>query len=112
MRLEKQQVNEITDIICREVSSPFELYLVGSRANDSARGGDIDLLLIVFDSDHIETVLKKKHKIIDQIMAQPSIDETKTDLIIGDRNSLQTDPFISTLNDAKVSLFSRLPTST
>ena len=45
MRLEPEQVQAIREEV-HQADPAAEVYLYGSRANDSARGGDIDLLVV------------------------------------------------------------------
>ncbi|MCB0413827.1 MAG: nucleotidyltransferase domain-containing protein [Bdellovibrionales bacterium] len=104
MRLSLAQAQAIKKIISTHVRGPIQLYLVGSRAKDHLKGGDIDLLLLCHDPADRVYLSKKKYEILNQIMATPEIDETKTDLIIGSPDSLKNDPFIATLDQDKVEL--------
>lgn len=45
MRLDAREQSAIREII-READSEASIYLFGSRADDSAKGGDIDLLVL------------------------------------------------------------------
>lgn len=45
MRLTKQQIDTITQTFFRLAGTAATVYLFGSRLNDQARGGDIDLLI-------------------------------------------------------------------
>jgi len=45
MRLTPQQIQIITDVVTRLVGATAEAYLYGSRLNEQARGGDIDILI-------------------------------------------------------------------
>lgn len=45
MRLTKQQTNIITQTISRLIGTGAAVYLFGSRLNNQARGGDIDLFI-------------------------------------------------------------------
>lgn len=45
MRLSKEQIDTLKEAIFK-VDEDASLYLFGSRADDSKRGGDIDLLII------------------------------------------------------------------
>ena len=49
MRLSLAQAQAIKKIISTHVRGPIQLYLVGSRAKDHLKGGDIDLLLLCHD---------------------------------------------------------------
>lgn len=45
MRLTSQQMQAITEVIARLVGDAAEVYIYGSRLNDQAKGGDVDILL-------------------------------------------------------------------
>lgn len=45
MRLTTQQIHIITDVVTRLAGDSAEAYLYGSRLNEQARGGDIDILV-------------------------------------------------------------------
>jgi predicted nucleotidyltransferase len=45
MRLTKQQIHTITETVSRLAGMETEVYLFGSRLNDQAKGGDIDLYI-------------------------------------------------------------------
>ncbi|BDX03985.1 hypothetical protein MACH16_27330 [Marinomonas pontica] len=45
MRLTKQQVDVIKQVLFKHFGEGSELRLFGSRADDNARGGDIDLYI-------------------------------------------------------------------
>jgi len=45
MRLSKNQVEIITRIVKKLAGKSAQAYLYGSRVNDRAKGGDIDLLI-------------------------------------------------------------------
>lgn len=45
MRLTKQQTHAITQTVSRLAGTGAVVYLFGSRLNDQAKGGDIDLLI-------------------------------------------------------------------
>ncbi len=45
MRLTKQQIHTITQTVFRLVGMESAVYLFGSRLNDQAKGGDIDLFI-------------------------------------------------------------------
>jgi len=45
MRLTSTQIQAITQMVSRFAGDQAEVYLFGSRLNDQARGGDIDVLI-------------------------------------------------------------------
>lgn len=45
MRLTAQQIQIITDAVARLAGDTAEVYLYGSRLNEQAKGGDIDILV-------------------------------------------------------------------
>jgi len=45
MRLSVQQRRIITRVVSRFAGEAAEVYLFGSRLNDQARGGDVDILI-------------------------------------------------------------------
>ncbi len=45
MRLTKQQTHTIIQTVCRLAGMGAVVHLFGSRLNDQAKGGDIDLLI-------------------------------------------------------------------
>ncbi len=47
MRLTEQQIGIISRTVARVAGERAETYLFGSRLNDQARGGDVDILIEV-----------------------------------------------------------------
>ncbi len=45
MRLSRDQVQAINQIVHRKAGATAKVYLFGSRLDDNARGGDVDLLV-------------------------------------------------------------------
>ncbi len=45
MRLSEKQIHLISETVCRIAGPETELYLFGSRLDDNARGGDVDLFV-------------------------------------------------------------------
>ncbi len=85
MRLKAFEIEAIKSNI-KSFLPKAQVYLFGSRVDDSKRGGDIDLL--VHTKKIIEASLQRaiKEKILDQI------GEQKLDIIFTD--SLESSPFI------------------
>ena len=65
MRLSADEVEVIRDEV-RRLDAESEIYLYGSRTNDAARGGDIDLL-VVTDTLGFREVLRLRTRILDRI---------------------------------------------
>ncbi len=65
MRLEANQLKAIREEV-RQSDPAAEIYLFGSRADDAARGGDIDLL-VVSDKLGFREVLRLRIRILDRI---------------------------------------------
>jgi len=74
MRLTEQQVDIIKSEILK-YDSKAEIYLFGSRVDDGAKGGDIDLLVL-----SKEISFEHKIKILAQFMIK--MGEQKIDLVI------------------------------
>jgi predicted nucleotidyltransferase len=93
MRLNDKEVMGIIQAIDPFINNiPVDLRLYGSRVDDSKKGGDIDLLLIVpfAEKDSLQIA---KHKILAQI--KKNIGERKIDLLICDPGAIESDPFVS-----------------
>lgn len=45
MRLSEQQTQSILETVCRLAGADATVYLFGSRLDDHAKGGDLDLLI-------------------------------------------------------------------
>ena len=56
MRLKTEQITNIIEIVQAITPQPFQIRLFGSRLNDEAKGGDVDLLI---DIPHLLGLLQK-----------------------------------------------------
>jgi len=65
MRLKASEAKAIREKV-RQLDPAAEIYLYGSRANDSAIGGDIDLL-VVSDKVGFRDLLRLRRRILDRI---------------------------------------------
>ncbi|MBB71248.1 MAG: DNA polymerase subunit beta [Legionellales bacterium] len=102
MRISSDEKKAFSDVILKYVIPPAELRLFGSRADDSAKGGDIDLLLIV-ESDAIRsTIAFNKADILSEI--KTIIGDQKIDLVITTREKMQSDAFLQSVYPGSVLL--------
>jgi len=76
MRLKESELNNIKDIFMK-VFGEGELYLFGSRVDDSKKGGDIDLYIIPVSGDNL--ALKKLNFLV---LLKKAIHEQKIDVVI------------------------------
>ena len=65
MRLSAQEAGAIREEV-RRLDMAAEIYLYGSRVDDAARGGDIDLL-VISDTLGFRDVLRLRTRILDRI---------------------------------------------
>lgn len=89
MRLSNKEVQSITSNI-QLIDPKAQIFLFGSRAIDSLRGGDIDLLVI---SEKIS--FSDKITILGQIKQE--IGEQKIDLIVSSFEKSKNDAFIQSV---------------
>ena len=72
-----------------------ELFLFGSRVNDDAKGGDIDLLLLSDDRGFVQAISMSKHRLLASLYER--LGEQKIDFKVAHRQDAQSDPFLSTV---------------
>lgn len=85
MRLSKNQVKIITQILKKIAGESTQAYLYGSRINDQAKGGDIDLFIKV--KEKISRIEQARIKMeLEQALGLP------VDIIVQDEDS-QCTPF-------------------
>jgi uncharacterized protein len=80
MRLDANEAKAVGEEV-RRLDPAAEIYLYGSRANDSAKGGDIDLL-VISDTLGFREVLRLRTRILDRIGWQ------QLDLVVRRRDQL------------------------
>jgi len=61
MRLTIDQTRSVLTAVSRSINGMFEVYLFGSRLDDQARGGDVDLLIET--DDHLPLLDQARIKI-------------------------------------------------
>jgi predicted nucleotidyltransferase len=76
MRLEVEEVQALKKIL-KSYSAQSKIFLHGSRIDDEAKGGDIDLFYIVPDSE-LNELISKKHYIVSELTL--ALAEQKVDL--------------------------------
>ncbi len=102
MRMTSHERNVIIQVLSQYVSGDAELRLFGSRVDDDAKGGDIDLLLIVADNQLRDTFAYNKPEILSQVKAE--IGEQKIDLVITTLEKIQESAFLQMIYPQSLSL--------
>jgi len=95
MRLSPKDKELIIACIGSYLRGNASLYLYGSRADDTKRGGDIDLLVITKDPSTQETIANQKHRLLNDL--KKAIGDQKIDLSILSEEQLHNDPFFRTV---------------
>jgi predicted nucleotidyltransferase len=83
MRLSDIQIQNINSAILQSFENVFRIVLFGSRVNDKAKGGDIDLLVITDQSD--ADAFRSKIKALTKMVR--TMGERKIDLITAQKDS-------------------------
>ena len=92
MRLKPEYIQHIVDALTPFLSPGATLRLYGSRMNPKARGGDIDLLLLVPSVQQKNALQRDHHHLLAEIKKR--IGDQKVDLLISEPNELEKDPFL------------------
>lgn len=96
MRLLDREVSALVQSLEKELHGvAAELRLYGSRLDDSLKGGDIDLLLLVKDEQQVKKLRERKHYLLAAIKA--GVGEQKIDLLIASPGTIETDSFLQTI---------------
>jgi uncharacterized protein len=95
MRLSKYEIESIINA-CDQlmINSKAQLYLFGSRTNNTLKGGDIDLLLVV-NEEAYEIIAANKIALL--VAIKEKIGDQKIDLIIVSSKTRHTDNFINNI---------------
>lgn len=105
VRLTQQEINGVIAVITAFTDEAcVKLYLYGSRTDITAKGGDIDLLLVCQQSEAQNALLAIKHSILAEI--KDRIGEQKIDLLITTTADLSEDPFLQLILPKAVLLYS------
>jgi len=95
MRLTESEIRAIREELAR-LDPDAQVYLFGSRADDGARGGDIDLL-VVSDKLAFRDLLRLRLRILDRIGWQ------QLDLVVRRSNQLD-DPLAAVAQESGIKL--------
>lgn len=96
MRLTEHEIKAIINNINIFIKEQHaKLYLFGSRVNNQAKGGDIDLLLIVNNESEKFSLLQLKPEIL--VAIKNAIGEQRIDLKIAGKSELQSDTFLRSI---------------
>ncbi len=103
MRLSTEEIEHIIHVFdAHLVLTGSELRLFGSRANDKAKGGDIDLLLVFTNKLLYEQALDKKLTIL--VNLKQKLGDQKIDLVFTPQDLIPTDPFLDMIYDTSLIL--------
>ncbi len=105
MRLSKKEVQKILQVVDQQlVQISFqkaELFLFGSRMDDSKRGGDIDLVLVL---EKKEDTSRLQIKLGLLVSLKEALGDQKIDFKILNSEELKNDVFFQTAAAQKISL--------
>jgi uncharacterized protein len=102
MRLSPEEsMNIVSVFMALSAGKPHKVYLFGSRADDLKRGGDIDLLCIVDDSN-VEWLQMKKFELLTAI--KEKIGDQKIDIVIRGESAAQNEPFAASILPSSILL--------
>ena len=96
MRLNSKERFAILSAFQSVLTCSYKLYLFGSRTDDTKKGGDIDLLVLVSCEDK-DQIINLKSKLKLEIFK--NIPEQKIDITVATDQELKTDLFLSSLKD-------------
>lgn len=91
MRISQNDVLKIKNIFKTYIATDHSLYLIGSRADDSLRGGDIDLLCLI-DARNLDEIEKNRFSLLAEIKL--AIGDQKIDVTFKPKSAIDTDSFV------------------
>ncbi len=100
MRLSDKIKDSIRKNFQTVFSANCEIFLFGSRINDNAKGGDIDLLIVCSNQRDKELSLAQRIDFL--IKIKKEIGEQKIDVTICTQSELESDPFLVTISSSKI----------
>lgn len=102
MRLTQTEQQTFITVLAKYVKPSAQLRLFGSRIDDTAKGGDVDLLLILPDPQNQHHLLFYKGDILAEI--KTVIGEQKIDLIITTQQGIDNSAFLQSIYPSSVLL--------
>lgn len=79
MRISRQQQEDVIELVQQHISQSAKIWLFGSRADDNARGGDIDLYIEV---ENLPDTFGRKINL--RLALEDRWGEVKVDLLVHD----------------------------
>ncbi len=102
MRMQADQIQVIHSCLRKFFqTTPYELYLYGSRVHDELRGGDIDLVILTEQSG-VELFEKLYLDILVEIKKQKPIGDRRIDIKAITSMTLQSHPFFRSIHESMV----------
>ena len=101
MRLTAQETTAIHDAVNRHFGDSAEVWLFGSRVENSRKGGDIDLY-VETDLTDGDAIFRKRIKLLAEL-SRP-LAERKVDLVVKSRGSQQNLPIYQVARESGVRL--------
>lgn len=88
--------------ILKVLNSHGEVRLCGSRIDDDARGGDIDLMLIVRNEGERDALLNRKHFLLSELKA--ILTDQRIDLTITTPERVSRDPVLESMLETSIEI--------
>ena len=95
MRISLKERAAILETLKAEMGAiKYKVFLFGSRADDSKKGGDIDLLLEVDEQDYLGVLANKSAL---KFELEAATGDQRVDLTIATSKTLNSDPFLKSI---------------
>lgn len=102
MRLKPSEVQKIHQVFKEHLAEKkYQIYLFGSRVDDSKKGGDIDLLLMCTPQDY-NAIWDKKFIIKSYL--EFALDDQRVDLTLATVEKMQSDIFLKSIASSMIEL--------
>jgi predicted nucleotidyltransferase len=99
LRLSFEQRSSIKKVIGDFLTThEHAVYLYGSRAEDTLKGGDIDLLIVTSNAG-IQVFNQKWLDILVALKKRPEIGERRIDLKATTKDLMEKDPFLNSIKN-------------